>query len=52
MERLLVVCGVLWFGAYNVALNAAEQRVDAGTAAMLVNVGPILIALFAGLLLR
>ncbi|GAA4350848.1 DMT family transporter [Angustibacter luteus] len=47
----LVVCGVLWFGAYNVALNAAEQRVDAGTAAMLVNVGPILIAVLAGLLL-
>ena len=43
--------GLLWFGVYNVALNAAEQRVDAGTAAMLVNVGPILIALLAGLLL-
>ncbi len=42
---------MVWFGAYNVALNAAEQLVDAGTAAMLVNVGPILIALFAGLFL-
>jgi drug/metabolite transporter (DMT)-like permease len=49
--RLLVV-GLLWFGAYNILLNAAEQRVDAGTAAMLVNVGPLLIALLAGLLLR
>jgi drug/metabolite transporter (DMT)-like permease len=48
----LVVCGVLWFGIYNVALNAAEQRVDAGTAAMLVNVGPILIAVLAGVLLH
>lgn len=48
----LLVCGVLWFGIYNVALNAAEQRVDAGTAAMLVNVGPLLIALLAGLLLK
>jgi len=47
----LVVCGVFWFGVYNVALNAAEQRVDAGTAAMLVNIGPILIALLAGALL-
>ncbi|MDQ1649654.1 MAG: hypothetical protein QOG60_1711 [Frankiaceae bacterium] len=47
----LLVCGVLWFGVYNVALNAAERRVDAGTAALLVNVGPILIALLAGLLL-
>ncbi len=48
---LIALCGVAWFAAYNVALNAAEQRVDAGTTAMLVNVGPILIALFAGLLL-
>lgn len=48
---LVAVCGVAWFAVYNVALNAAEQRVDAGTAAMLVNVGPILIALLAGGLL-
>jgi drug/metabolite transporter (DMT)-like permease len=48
----LLLCGLLWFGAYNVMLNAAERRVDAGTAAMLVNVGPVLIALLAGLLLR
>ena len=48
----LLVCGLLWFGAYNVALNSGERRVDAGTAAMLVNVGPILIAVLAGLLLR
>jgi drug/metabolite transporter (DMT)-like permease len=48
---LVALCGIAWFGVYNVALNAAEQRVDAGTTAMLVNVGPILIALFAGLLL-
>jgi drug/metabolite transporter (DMT)-like permease len=48
----IAVCGVLWFGIYNVVLNEAERRVDAGTAAMLVNVGPILIAVFAGLILR
>jgi len=48
----LLVCGLLWFGAYNVALNSAERRVDAGTSAMLVNVGPILIAILAGVLLR
>ncbi|TFV50442.1 DMT family transporter [Blastococcus sp. TF02A_35] len=47
--RLLAVCGVGWFAVYNVALNAAEQHLDAGTTAMLVNIGPILIALFAGL---
>lgn len=49
---LLLICGVLWFGFYNLALNEAEQRVDAGTAAMLVNVGPVLIALLAGSVLR
>ena len=48
----VVVCGVLWFGVYNVVLNEAEKRVDAGIAAMLVNVGPILIAILAGLILR
>jgi drug/metabolite transporter (DMT)-like permease len=48
----LLACGLLWFGAYNVALNAGERRVDAGTAAMLVNVGPILIAILAGFLLH
>ena len=32
--------GVLWLAVYNVVLNEAERRVDAGTAAMLVNVGP------------
>jgi drug/metabolite transporter (DMT)-like permease len=47
----LLACGLLWFGVYNVALNAAEQRLDAGTSAMLVNVGPILIAVLAALLL-
>ncbi|MCZ2812799.1 MULTISPECIES: DMT family transporter [unclassified Modestobacter] len=49
--RLLAVCGIGWFGIYNVALNAAEQHLDAGTTAMLVNIGPVLIAVFAGLLL-
>jgi len=48
----LLLCGVLWFGIYNVALNEAERHVDAGTAAMLVNVGPVLIAVLAGVLLH
>jgi len=43
----LVAVGVLWFGVYNVALNAGEQRVDAGTAAMLIQVAPLFIALLA-----
>ncbi|WP_369254631.1 DMT family transporter [Geodermatophilus amargosae] len=45
---LLAVCGIGWFAVYNVALNAAEQHLDAGTTAMLVNIGPILIAVLAG----
>jgi len=48
---LIAASGVAWFGVYFIALNAGEQLVDAGTAAMLVNVGPILIAIFAGLFL-
>ena len=48
----IVGFGVLWFGAYNIALNIAEQTLDAGTTAMIVNIGPILIALGAGVFLR
>jgi drug/metabolite transporter (DMT)-like permease len=44
--------GVLFLGVYSVTLNEAERRVDAGTAAMLINTGPILIALLAGIFLR
>jgi drug/metabolite transporter (DMT)-like permease len=47
----LALCGVSWFAIYNVSLNAAETHLDAGTTAMLVNIGPILIAVFAGLFL-
>ncbi|MET9735430.1 DMT family transporter [Streptomyces sp. NPDC006458] len=43
----IAVSGVLWFGVYMVALNWGEQRVDAGTAALVVNIGPILVALLA-----
>ncbi|WP_234314910.1 DMT family transporter [Streptomyces sp. NRRL F-5135] len=48
----IVVSGVLWFGVYMVVLNWGEQEVDAGTAAMVVNIGPLLIALLGGRLLR
>jgi len=50
--RSIVVIGVLWFGVYNVALNEGEQRVDAGTAAMLIQVSPILIAVLAAVFLN
>ncbi|WP_369369705.1 DMT family transporter [Promicromonospora sp. Populi] len=45
----VVVWGVLWFGLYNLALNAAERTLDAGTAALVVGLAPILIAVFAGI---
>ncbi len=48
----IVACGVLWFGLYNVALNASERLIDAGTAAMLVNIAPIMIAAVAAIVLR
>jgi len=48
----IVTAGLLWFGLYMVALNWGEQKVDAGTAAMVVNVGPIVIALLGGWLLK
>lgn len=44
--------GVMWFAGYNVALNAAEHLLDAGTSAMLINVSPILIAVLAGVILK
>ncbi len=47
----MAAIGILWYGIYNVALNAGEQRLDAGTAAMLIQLSPILIALLAALFL-
>jgi drug/metabolite transporter (DMT)-like permease len=48
----ILAIGVLWFGVYNVALNAGERRVDAGTAAMLIQVSPVLIAVLAAAFLN
>ena len=44
---LLAVGGVGWFGVYNLTLNAGERHVDAGTAAMIIQIGPVLVALLA-----
>jgi drug/metabolite transporter (DMT)-like permease len=48
----IVTIGVLWFGIYNVALNAGEHHVDAGTAVMLIQVSPVLVALLAATFLH
>jgi drug/metabolite transporter (DMT)-like permease len=49
---LLVLMGVSWFGLYNLALNEAEQHLDASIAAMVVGIGPIMLVALAGLVLR
>lgn len=46
---LVIGYGLVWFAGYTVLLNWAEQHLDAGTAALLVNFAPILVAVFAGL---
>ncbi|MDN5894990.1 MAG: DMT family transporter [Nocardioides sp.] len=48
---LLLLCGVTWFGIYNLALNEAERRIDAGTASMLIQIGPLLATLAAAVFL-
>lgn len=48
---LAIGSGLTWFAIYSVSLNAAEQTVDAGTAAMLVGTGPIFVVTLAGLFL-
>jgi drug/metabolite transporter (DMT)-like permease len=47
----IVTIGVLWFGIYNVAINEGERHVDAGTASMLLQVSPIIIAVLATMFL-
>ncbi|MBB5916393.1 drug/metabolite transporter (DMT)-like permease [Nocardia transvalensis] len=54
---LVTAYAVLWLAGYTVALNTAELHVDAGTAALLVNLAPLLVAfgaagLFGELLTR
>ncbi|WP_210650083.1 DMT family transporter [Nocardioides sp. SYSU D00065] len=44
---LLAVGGIGWFGVYNLTLNAGERHVDAGTAAMIIQIGPVIVALMA-----
>jgi drug/metabolite transporter (DMT)-like permease len=45
---LIAAYAVLWLAGYTVALNAGERHVDAGTAALLVNLAPLLVAVVAG----
>ncbi len=49
---LVTAYALTWSVAYNVALNLAEQDLDAGTTALIVNIGPALVALLAGVVLK
>jgi drug/metabolite transporter (DMT)-like permease len=48
---LVVAYGVVWLAGYTVALNAGERHIDAGTAALLVSLAPLMITFGAGLFL-
>jgi len=48
----ILASGLSWFAIYNVVLNTAERSIDAGTASMLVNTGPIFLAILAGVFLH
>ena len=48
---LIALGGASWFGVYNLALNESERRIDAGTAALVVQLGPILVGLLAAVFL-
>ncbi|MEI7054683.1 DMT family transporter [Nocardioides sp. CCNWLW239] len=49
---LIAIGGASWLGIYNLALNESERRIDAATAALIVQIGPIVVALLAGLVLK
>ena len=48
----LIAIGVLWFGIYNLALNEGERRIDAGTASLLIQLSPILVAALSVVVLK
>lgn len=48
---ITILWGVGWFAGYTVILNAAERSIDAGTAAMIVNIAPLIVAILAGVFL-
>lgn len=50
VRAAVVVWGVGWFAAYTIVLNASEVMIDAATAAMLVNIAPLIVAVVSGVL--
>lgn len=49
MWAAVVVWGVAWFAAYTIVLNASEVFIDAATAAMVVNIAPLIVAVISGI---
>ena len=49
---VVVLWGIGWFGLYNLALNTAEQHLDAGTTALVVNLAPVIVVVLAGVFLN
>ncbi len=49
---LLLLAGLTWFGLYNIVLNEAERRVDAGTASMIIMIAPIVVVALAAVFLK
>lgn len=45
----VVLWGVAWFAAYTIVLNASEALIDAATAAMVVNIAPLIVAVVSGI---
>ncbi len=51
MWAAVLAWGATWFCLYSVVLNASEHYLDPATAAMLVNLAPLIVAVASGLLL-
>ncbi|WP_300678145.1 DMT family transporter [Nocardioides sp.] len=47
----IVVIGLLWYAVYMVALNTGERHIDAGTAALVLQLSPVVIAVLAAIFL-
>lgn len=43
----MLFVGIAWYAGYNLALNAGEQRIDAGTASLIIQLAPVIIGVLA-----
>ncbi len=47
----ITLIGVLWYAVYMIALNTGERHVDAGTASLVLQLSPVVIAVLAAIFL-